>query len=593
MFLPSYDGASNRFHYLSKFLQLSGEVEIVVFHCHRGYTDITLVKNEPFVTYLISEQNYYHNLELLAAIIQKERLDILQFNDPGPILYQGVTLSRLTDTKLVYEIHYNVTQLAKTLGENDEVVRDIAKTQTEVGKNIDYAITLSVDDKDDLIENLQIGEDEIEVIPSGVDLTENKYHVPSLEDKTIVFLGNLYFQPNEDAVRILKDKLYPKLNNLGFSFVVAGDCPLKLKTELSDKNFNFIGMVKDLNSLFSKSSICVAPIFEGTGIRVKFLNFMSGGVPILTTRIATNGFANKDNFIIEDDIEKYVARIIDLFQENKLIEISRNGRKFIEQNYSWQKIANQTFGVYEKILHKRAKDKAKGIETLEKPVWLNESISKGRYKVVQKLPDDFSFAKVSGGKIEYFALNKIIAIEGMPGAGKTSFVNNLNKQKLATVRELNLKIPKNIKDSFEIQKIYLLSEKDKYKEISKLFKKNKEIILDRSFISTMAYSFADCKTRGDMSEFEKILKLFHDIRHEILLPTNLIVLDCSIEESIRRRDKFRNIVEYKNWFDRGFLLNFKGFYYNELPKIIKIKPKFIDTSDKTIPEVSELIIKML
>ena len=103
-FLPAYDGANNRFHYLSKFLQLSGKVDVVIFHCCRGYTDIKLVKNEPFVTYLISEENYYHNLELLATIIQKEQIDILQFNDLEPILYQGVKLSKMTNTKLIYEI---------------------------------------------------------------------------------------------------------------------------------------------------------------------------------------------------------------------------------------------------------------------------------------------------------------------------------------------------------------------------------------------------------------------------------------------------------------------------------------------------------
>ncbi len=186
-FLPSYDGANNRFHYLSKFLQLSGKVDVVIFHCYRGYTDIKLVKDEPFVTYLISEENYYHNLELLATIIRKEQIDILQFNDLEPILYQGVKLSKMTNTKLVYEIHYNSAQLAKTLGEKDEVINSIIKIQSEVGKNIDYAICLSCDDKNDSINNLQIKESELEVIPSGVNLNENKYYIPNLKDKTIVF----------------------------------------------------------------------------------------------------------------------------------------------------------------------------------------------------------------------------------------------------------------------------------------------------------------------------------------------------------------------------------------------------------------------
>ena len=592
-FLPAYDGANNRFHYLSKFLQLSGKVDVVIFHCCRGYTDIKLVKNEPFVTYLISEENYYHNLELLATIIQKEQIDILQFNDLEPILYQGVKLSKMTNTKLVYEIHYNSAQLAKTLGEKKETINNIIKIQGEVGKNIDFAICLSSDDKNDSIKNLQIKESEFEVITSGVNLKENKYHIPNLKGKTIVFLGNLYFKPNEDAVRILKDKIYPKLSNLGFSFVVAGDCPIKLKTELSDKNFDFTGTIKDLNLLFAKAGICVAPIFEGTGIRIKFLNFMSGGIPILTTKIATNGFIDKSNFIIEDNVERYPGKIIDLFQDDKLIEISKNSLEFAKKHYSWQKIANQVIKVYKKVLINSTKTKTGDMEILNKPAWLNELISKGRYKVIRKLPQNFSFSKVSNGKIKSYILKKIIAIEGMPGAGKTTFVNNLQVKKVKTITELLVKIPKNTKSNFQIQKLYILAEKDRYKKTSKFFKKNEKIILDRSFISTLAYSYADCKTRKNMTNYKKILNLLKSIKHEILLPTKIIVLDCSIEKSIKRRNKFKDVVKYKNWFDKRFLLNFRDFYYNELSKIVKIKLVFIDTSNRTISEVNKMIKEIL
>ena len=118
--------------------------------------------------------------------------------------------------------------------------------------------------------------------------------------------------------------------------------------------------------------------------------------------------------------------------------------------------------------------------------------------------------------------------------------------------------------NFKIKKLYILAEKDRYKKTSKFFKKNEKIILDRSFISTLAYSYADCKTRKNMTNYKKILNLLKSIKHEILLPTKIIVLDCSIEKSIKRRNKFKDVVKYKNWFDKRFLLNFRDFYYNEL-----------------------------
>jgi len=590
-FLPSYDGANNRFHYLSKFLQKSKKVDVVIFHCHRGYTDINLIKKEKFKTYLISEENYYHNLELLSFIIKKEQVDILQFNDLEPILYQGVLLSKMTNTKLIYEIHYNSTQLAKALGEKEVAINKIVGIQSEVGNNIDYAICLSSDDKKECIKNLQIKDEEIVVIPSGVDLVKNKYYKPNLKNKTIVFLGNLYFQPNEDAVRILKDKIYPKLIDHGFSFVIAGDFPEKLKCELSDRDFDFIGVVKDLNYLFKKSTLCVAPIFEGTGMRIKFLNFMSGGIPILTTSLGANGFINKSNFIIEDDIKKYSDKILDLFKSKTILKISQYGRKFVEENYSWQKISDEVIKTYQKVLIGKTKDKGEGHKISEKPAWLKELIKKERYKVISQLPNNFSFSEIKKGEITNFILKDVFAIEGMPGAGKTTFVNNLKDNKVKTIKELYVKIPKNIKNKFEIQKRYLVSEKEKYTKAGKLFKEFEKIILDRSFISTLAYCYADCKTRKNMKDYEKLLELLKKIKHEILWPTRIIILDCSIDESITRRKEFKYNPEYKNWFNKTFLENLKDFYYKELPEIIKIKTILIDTTNKTIPEVDELIKK--
>lgn len=592
-FLPSYDGANNRFHYLSKFLQESGKVDVVIFHCHRGYTDTRLLRNEKFTTYLLSEENYYNNLELLAFLINKEKIEILQFNDIEPILYQGVKLSKMTGAKLVYEIHYNSAQLAKTLGEKKEIVEEITKSQKKVGENIDHAICLSIDDVKDSINNLMITKGMIDVVPSGVDIRENKYHTPNLSSKTVSFLGNLYFQPNEDAVRMLKTIVFPELKKHGYSFIIAGDCPKKLKEELGEDNFKFIGTVKNLNSLFKKSTICVAPIFEGTGMRIKFLNFMSGGIPIITTSIATNGFPDKSNFIIEDDVKKYADKIINLVETKEIMKISKNSRKIIEDEYNWKKISEKVVDIYIKVLRKKTNKKTSAIKVLEKPAWLKELIKKGRYKTISELPCDFSFSKVKDGEIEEYKIKDIIAIEGMPGAGKTTFVNNLKNNNIKKRQELNINIPKKVKKRFEIQKLYLLNEIKKNKEARRFFKEYKGMVMDRSFISILAYTFAYCKTNNNMKDYEKIISLLLSNKDKILFPTKVVILDCSIEKSIERRKAFKDNPKYQEWFNKSFLNNFRKFYFEELNKIINVNTITIDTTNKSIKETDAVIKKEL
>jgi hypothetical protein len=123
-FIPSYDGASNRFHYLSRYLARNG-VEIIIFHGYREWSDISLIKKEPFKTYIFPIEHYYNNLELIASIIRKESIDIIQFDNLEPILLQGIRLAELTGVKLVSEMHYVVRNLAKKLGAGQSRIKEI------------------------------------------------------------------------------------------------------------------------------------------------------------------------------------------------------------------------------------------------------------------------------------------------------------------------------------------------------------------------------------------------------------------------------------------------------------------------------------
>ena len=69
-FIPSFDGAANRFHYLSRALLWAG-VEVVIFHGYRGWSDLKLIKKEKIKTYIFPIECYYNNLELIASIIKK------------------------------------------------------------------------------------------------------------------------------------------------------------------------------------------------------------------------------------------------------------------------------------------------------------------------------------------------------------------------------------------------------------------------------------------------------------------------------------------------------------------------------------------
>ncbi|MFH1178483.1 MAG: glycosyltransferase family 4 protein [bacterium] len=599
-FIPSYDGASNRFHYLSRYLALNG-IDIVIFHGYREWSDISLIRKEPFKTYIFPIKNYYNNLELIASLIRKESIDIIQFDNLEPILLQGIRLAELSGTKLVSEMLYVVRNLAKRLGADKFRISEIEEMEKEVGKSINHLVCISNQDEPLLKNYMRISSSIISVIPSGVDCKEIKYVGPNIKAKNIIFLGNLYFKPNEDAVRIMRNQIYPELRKSGFSFTITGDCPAHLRKECVASGFKFTGTLADLNNLFKGATFALAPIEEGTGMRIKFLNYLAAGIPILTTNIATAGFEKKQCFFIEDDFSKYAPKIVDLFRnEKKLKSISQEGLHFIKKNYDWNIIARRAIRTYRKILaNKTNKTSLPSNKILKnsEPVWLQEAIDKKRFKKIKTdaLPKEFSYAVINGNKVKAYTVEKIIAVEGMPGAGKTTFIKEyIRNRKISSLPQLQIKNKKILNaNTLETSRSFLKTEAYKTKQINVLGKHSKEVVLDRTFITTLAYCYARSKLNRKPEEYASLLETYNKIKHTITLPTHLVYMDISIKKSIHRRKAFSRDKRYKNWFNPTFLSYLKEFYVIELKKILPLTPLYIDTSNLTPDEVFKNIKKML
>lgn len=383
-FIPSYDGATNRFHYLSRYLQKDG-VNVTVFHGYRRWSDLELIKQEPFKTYIFPIEEYYGNVNLIASLIKKEKIQIIQFDNLEPTILQGITLSELTDSYLVSEMCYVVRSLAKSLHASQSKIEEISRLESIIRRNIDHLICLSKDDKPSLIKYTGIPENRISVVPSGVSTEEIKFCGPNFKEKRIVFLGNLFFEPNAEAIKNIHQYIYPKLKRSKFKFLIVGDCPKEMKKKYEDNDFRFIGTIKNLNKAFKKSTFALAPILEGTGLRVKILNYLAAGIPTIATKAAVAGFPNKENFIIEDDFRKYPKIILELMNnKNYSLKIAKNGRAMIEREFDWRIIAKRVKDVYQKILNRPLKGKDKSlIESspfkISEPAWLEEARKKGRF----------------------------------------------------------------------------------------------------------------------------------------------------------------------------------------------------------------------
>jgi glycosyltransferase involved in cell wall biosynthesis len=114
-----------------------------------------------------------------------------------------------------------------------------------------------------------------------------------------------------------------------------------LKFLSSQKNINFIGRVKTVNEYYNKSRISIVPILIGSGSRLKILEAMSFGLPVVSTSKGAEGIACKhmNDIFIADSIEEFASSVIDLINDPNLYDFIRtNASLLVKKNYSWDAI---------------------------------------------------------------------------------------------------------------------------------------------------------------------------------------------------------------------------------------------------------------
>ena len=91
-------------------------------------------------------------------------------------------------------------------------------------------------------------------------------------------------------------------------------------------------------------SVMIVPIFSGSGIRIKILEGMALGIPIISTTKGAKGipYINGKNILIADNEIDFYNKIKKLHTNSELYKkISLEGKKLIENNFSSEKVIKQ------------------------------------------------------------------------------------------------------------------------------------------------------------------------------------------------------------------------------------------------------------
>ena len=229
------------------------------------------------------------------------------------------------------------------------------KIEKDAINNATHIIACSERDKEIMIEEVPTCKNKISIIPNCIDyekydlFLKNNTQITNKNKKTVLFVGLLSHPPNRDAVDLIFKKIAPKLDD-DFIIKIIGKYPPNV---IPPKNVKFLGYIDNLNQQLLDADICISPLRFGSGTRLKILSYLAMRKPVISTSKGAEGldYENGKNIIIEDDIDNYHNRIINLIEDEKMMkQLGNQGEMLVKEKYDWKIYTEKLKKIYETVL---------------------------------------------------------------------------------------------------------------------------------------------------------------------------------------------------------------------------------------------------
>jgi polysaccharide biosynthesis protein PslH len=195
--------------------------------------------------------------------------------------------------------------------------------------------------------------DKVITIPNGVDLEKFSYLPKTKTGGRLLFLGGLDYQPNLDSAFYLLKDIFPLIRSeertIKLDFVarnigkIQDSFPAGIEKHES---------VPDVLPFFRKADMLLIPLRHGGGTRVKVLEAMAAGLPVVTTSKGCEGIevVHREHLLIADSPDAFASEVLGLLRNDGLRRsIIENARRLVEEKYSWEKIVKKMEAAYKAI----------------------------------------------------------------------------------------------------------------------------------------------------------------------------------------------------------------------------------------------------
>jgi glycosyltransferase involved in cell wall biosynthesis len=208
--------------------------------------------------------------------------------------------------------------------------------------------TIAVSDIDAERFRAEFGLTRVPVVENGVD---TQYFQPSASRRNparLLFLGSLDWRPNLDGVHLLLDTVFPEVRRAvpDATLAIVGRNPADtLRRQIAAlPGVELFGSVPDVRPFLAECGMLVVPLRIGGGSRLKILEALAAGVPVVSTRVGAEGLqleAGRDLTVVEGVGDLAAALIDGIRDYPRLTAEAESGREVVLERYDWDRLADQ------------------------------------------------------------------------------------------------------------------------------------------------------------------------------------------------------------------------------------------------------------
>jgi len=224
--------------------------------------------------------------------------------------------------------------------------RKAAGYERQINRLVEGHIMVSDVDRDELLALIpDIGQ--IEVVGNGVDI--ESFRVPDVgrQRDSIIFTGLPKYCANLDGLRYFHREVLPIIKKDWRDVIlnVTGDFSgQKVNNLKADDGVVLTGYLDNIKLAIASSWVSVVPIRLGSGTRLKILEAMALGTPVVSTTVGAEGLAvtHEKDILIADEPADFAAQVLRLREDLGLWRtLSSNGRRLVEDKYDSRLLARK------------------------------------------------------------------------------------------------------------------------------------------------------------------------------------------------------------------------------------------------------------